>query len=80
MMKEAALNEPRGNQKQSSGYNNLYTHKMLSDNTLTASSVTYTTNSGGALTTQMKSQMSKKGARTDNASIGPTSKFKSSAK
>lgn len=79
-MKEAALNEHRGSQKQASGFNNLYTHKMLSDNTLTASSVTYTTNSGSALNSQLKSQMTKKAARADNSSIGPTSKFKSSTK
>ena len=55
---------------------------MLNDN-VTATSVSYTTNSGSALTSQMKShqsQMTKKGARTDNSSIGPTSKFKSSTK
>lgn len=53
---------------------------MLSDHTLTSSAATYTSTTGGAVTTQIKSQMSKKAARADNTSVGPTSKFKSSAK
>ena len=82
-MKEAVLNEHRGSHKQQAiGFNNLYTHKMMSDHNVTAASVTYTT-SGGGMSSQMKShqsQMSKKQARADNTSIGPTSKFKSSTK
>ena len=62
------------------GFNNLYTHKILAENHLSNSTATYVSNGGNVLGHQMKAQMVKKANRGDNASIGPTSKFKSTAK
>ena len=80
LMKEAVMHEQRG-----AGHhklqNQIYSHKMLNDHM--ASSATYTTNNSGAFASQMKSHQtaaSKKAFRSDNTSIGPTSKFKSSVK
>ena len=64
----------------SSGSNNLYNHKVLSGDVLATSAGTYTTQSGNFMS-QMKSIQSvgsKKAARHENTSVGPSSKFKKS--
>lgn len=79
-MKEAVMMDARPNKQ--SGHH-IQTQKMMSDNVL-AASMTYTSaGTSGAFQSQMKSHqsnVSKKASRMDNNSIGPTSKFKSSAK